>query len=218
MSAEYAVIGLGIFGRNVATSLAESGQSVLAIDADPDIVESLSSELEAVVCADATDEDALKELQIERVSCVVVAIGAESREASILVATLCIQLGIPRVVARALSELHARVLRAVGAHEVVSPEVEMGQRLARRLAHPNVLERLDLGDAHVLAEIQVPEGFSGKTLIELDIRRRFGVSVVAIKRGTFTHATIDGEEQLEGGDVMVVIGPDAAVERIAQLA
>ncbi len=216
--AEYAVIGLGIFGANVAAALEESGQSVLAIDADPEVVQALADELEAVVCADATDEVSLRELQLDRVSCAVIAIGAESREASILTTALCTQLGVPRVVARALSELHARVLRAVGAHEVVSPEVEMGQRLARRLAHPNVLDRLDLGDRHVLAEIQLPEAFADKTLIEMDIRRRYGVTVVAIRRGEITHATIGGDERLESGDIMVVIGPEAAIERIAALA
>lgn len=218
MAGEFVVIGLGIFGRNVANSLANAGQPVLGIDADPKTVQAVASELDRVVCADATDETSLRELQVERMTCAVVAIGAESQEASILVTALLHQLGLPRIVARSLGELHARVLRAVGADEVISPEEEMGRRLARRLAHPNVLERFDLGDRSILAELEVPEGFAGRSVVDLDIRRRHGVSVVAIRRGSITHAAIDGSEQFESGDVIVVIGPEASIDRLADLA
>lgn len=218
MSSEFLVIGLGAFGRNVALSLAEEGQSVLAMDSSRSLVQDLSATLDAVVCADATDEAALRELGVERVSCAVVAIGAESQEASILATAILHQIGVPRIVGRALSDLHARVLRAVGAHEVISPEVDMGQRLARRLAHPNVLERIDLGALTTLAEVEVPESFAGQTLIDLGVRRKVGVTVVAIRRGAVTLASLDGSEELASGDVLVVIGPEAAIERLADLA
>ncbi len=215
---EFAVIGLGVFGRHVALNLVRRGQSVVAIDRDPDEVEALAAELDATVCLDATDERALRELGLERVSCAVVAIGAESMEASILTTALLRQLGVPRIVARALDELHARVLFAVGAHEVFNPELEMGERLARRLAEPNVLERLDLGEGAQVAELEVPEQLAGQSLVDLDLRRRFGVSVVAIRTGDRVRATIDGTERLEGGSVMVVIGSPDAVRRLAKLA
>lgn len=218
MNAEFLVVGLGAFGRNVALSLAEAGQSVLAVDSSRDTVQGLSPRLDAVVCADATDEAALRELGVDRVSCAVVAIGAESREASILATAILHQIGVPRIVGRAVSELHARVLRAVGAHEVISPEVEMGQRLARRLAHPNVFERIDLGALTTLAEVAVPESFAGQSLIDLGVRRKVGVTVVAIRRGAVTLASLDGSEVLASGDVLVVIGPEAAIERLADLA
>jgi trk system potassium uptake protein TrkA len=215
MVGEFVVIGLGMFGRMVATSLAREGQAVLAIDNNEDEVARMAADLDAVVRADATDESALRELQLERMSCAVVAIGAESMEASILATALLRQIGVPRIVARSLSELHARVLRAVGAHEVVSPEVEMGQRLAYRLSHPNVLDRVELGANTELAELEVPAQYVGKTLVEIDVRRRFDITVVAIQRGGKIIANLRRDEKLGAGEVLVVIGSSDAVARFA---
>jgi trk system potassium uptake protein TrkA len=215
MVGEFVVIGLGMFGRMVATSLAREGQTVLAIDINEDEVNRMATELDAVVRADATDEEALRNLRLDRVSCAVVAIGAESMEASILATALLRQIGVPRIVARSLSDLHARVLRAVGAHEVVSPEVEMGQRLAYRLSHPNVLDRVDLGDNIELAELEVPAQYVGKTLVELDVRRRFDITVVAIHRGDKIVANPSRNEALQAGETLMVIGSSSAVARFA---
>jgi len=216
--ADFCVIGLGMFGRAVALSLASEGEAVLGVDTNQEEVDRIAAELDTVVCADATDEQALRELRIERIGCCVVAIGAESMEASILTTTLLRQLGVPHIVARALGPLHARVLRAVGAHRVVSPEWEMGESLARQLAHPSVLERFDLGDEVEVAEIEVPQTLVGRTLVELDIRRRFGVSVAAIRRGDRVYATLDGGEKIQAGDVLVVIGRDEGIADLAALA
>jgi trk system potassium uptake protein TrkA len=216
--ADFCVIGLGIFGRAVVLSLKAAGESVLAIDSNQDEVDRMASELDAVVRADATDEEALRELRIERFGCAVVAIGAESMEASILVTALLRQFGVPQIVARSLSILHGRVLRAVGAHQVVSPEWEMGQRLARQLAQPSVLERFDLGDEVEVAELEVPRAFVGHTLVELEVRRRFGVSVGAIRRMDRVLAMLEGGERLKEGDILVVIGPGAAIAKLAALA
>ncbi len=215
MVGEFAVIGLGMFGRMVATSLAREGQAVLALDINEEEVNRMATELDAVVRADATDEAALRDLRLDRMSCAVVAIGAESMEASILATALLRQIGVPRIVARSLSDLHARVLRAVGAHEVVSPEVEMGQRLAYRLSHPNVLDRVDLGDNIELAELEVPAQYVGRTLVELDVRRRFDITVVAIHRGGKIVANPSRDEALQAGEILVVIGSSGAVARFA---
>ena len=218
MPQQFVVIGLGTFGRNVALNLARSGQAVLAVDRSEAEVATLAGELDAVVCADASDESTLREIGVDRMACAVVAIGAESMEASILVTALLRQLGVPRIIARALTELHARVLHAVGAHEVVSPEAEMGLRLARRLAEPNVIARLELGGDAELAELAAPEAFVGKSLVELDVRRRFSVTVVALRRRGGTLANLGGEERVEAGDVMVAIGTPEAIRRLAALA
>jgi trk system potassium uptake protein TrkA len=215
MVGEFVVIGLGMFGRMVATSLAREGQAVLAIDINEDEVNRMATELDAVVRADATEEEALRDLRLDRMSCAVVAIGAESMEASILATALLRQIGVPRIVARSLSDLHARVLRAVGAHEVVSPEVEMGQRLAYRLSHPNVLDRVELGDNIELVELEVPAQYVGKTLVELDVRRRFDITVVAIHRGDKIVANPSRDEALREGETLMVIGSSGAVGRFA---
>jgi trk system potassium uptake protein TrkA len=139
-------------------------------------------------------------------------------EASILTTTLLKQLGVSQIVARALGPLHARVLRAVGAHRVVSPEWEMGESLARQLAQPSVLDRFDLGDEVEVAEIEAPRTFIGRTIVELDVRRRFSVSVAAIRRDDRISASISGGEEIRDGDVLVVIGRHEDVRTLAALA
>jgi trk system potassium uptake protein TrkA len=124
-------------------------------------------------------------------------------------------MGVPRIVARSVSELHGRVLHAVGAHEVFNPEEAMGQRLARRLAQPNVLEQLELGEGAELAEVGVPESVVGKSLIELEVRQKHAISVVAVRRGSTLKATLTGRERLESGDVLVVVGSTEAIARFA---
>jgi trk system potassium uptake protein TrkA len=215
MQGEFMVIGLGRFGRAVALQLSRQGQSVLAVDANPERVQALASEVSAAVCADTTDEATLIELHPEHLSCAVVAIGDQSVQGSILTTALLRQAGVPHIVARAVDELHGRVLRAVGAHDVVNPEKEIGLRLARRLLQPGVFEQIELGDEADLAEVAVPEIFVGKTLIELDLRRRHEVTAVAIQRQDKVRAALDGSERLESGDVLVVIGSREAIRRLA---
>lgn len=218
MVGKVVVIGLGMFGRNLVRHLARRGGSVLAIDRDEALVQEVAEEVDAAVCADATDEQALAELQLERMTCAVVAIGTDSTESSILATALLRQIGVPRIIARGVSELHGRVLYAVGAHEVVNPEEAMGERLARRLVQPNVLEHLDLGGGVELAEVEAPEGWVGKSLVELDVRREHGLSVVGVRRGGEVVAALDGDEEIESGDVLLAIGPPDSVAKVAALA
>jgi len=213
---EFAVIGLGRFGRALATSLIREGQVVLGVDSDPERVQALADEADSVVVADATDEEALTGLQLERMSCVVVTIGAKATEASILTTALLRQIGIPRIVARAFNELHARVLLAVGAHEVVKPEDEMGRRLALRLANPGIVDQIQLGDAQ-LAEVEAPQAFVGRSLAELDLRRRYKVTVLAVRRDAAVSSNPGAEDRVEAGDVLVVLGAPEDIKRVAAL-
>ncbi|RDV37537.1 TrkA family potassium uptake protein [Lujinxingia vulgaris] len=214
---QFAVIGLGQFGMSVARNLAHQGESVMAIDLDAELVENASQDADVAIRADATDERTLQELQLETMSCVVVAIGAHSIEASVLTTALLKQVGVPRIVARAMSDLHARVLRAIGADEVVNPEEEMGRRLAARLSQPSILEQVELGDSN-LAEVEAPEAFVGKTLADLDIRNRYAVSIMAIQRGDQVIANPMGGESLQSGDVLVVVGSVNSIRNLASLA
>lgn len=218
MSGEFAVIGLGQFGRAVALSLVREGAAVLAIDALQERAQLVEAEVDAVAVADATSELALEELGLERMSCVVVAMGARARETSILTTALLRQRGIPRIISRAANELHGRVLLAVGAHEIINPELQMGQRLARNLAHPTIMEQLALDDNTNLVELACPEQFIGKTADEVDMKRRYGVSLVALRRGAQVIASIGGSDKLQRGDRMLVVGPPASVRRVASLA
>ncbi|TVQ98688.1 MAG: TrkA family potassium uptake protein [Deltaproteobacteria bacterium] len=215
MHGEFAVIGLGRFGTSLALNLARQGQSVLAIDVSEDRVERLADEVDAAMTADTTQENVLDELRLGRIGTVIVAIGAESREASILTTALLRQRGTPRIVARAVSELHGRVLTAVGAHEIINPEDEMGARVAMKLAQPSLIDRLALGHNAELAEVETPEAFVGESLMSLDIRNRYHVSVVAIRRVDDVVSNPRATEKLRSGDILLVIGNHDAIRRLA---
>ncbi len=217
MSGEFAVIGLGQFGQAIATSLAAQGQAVLAVDRDMVPIEEIQDDVDAAVQADATDENALYGLRLEQMSVVIVAMGAHSVEASILTTALLKEMGVPRIIARAANDLHARILRSVGASEVIDPEQEMGTRLARRLSQPSIVDQIDLGNAEI-AEVEAPEAFVGQSLAELDLRNQYRVSVLAIRRGDSVDANPRADHRLESGDVLVVIGLREAVNRVAALA
>lgn len=218
MSGDFAVIGAGRFGRSVAERLASRNRSVLVVDRDPEQVQSLAHLVDAAVCLDATDEQAFAELRLDQYGCVIVAVGADSIEGSVLVTALLRQAGVARIVARAITTLHARVLLAVGAHEVVNPEKSMGEQLADDLCHPNVMSRLQFADGTTLAEVECPQAFGGKSLVDLDVRNRYGVTVVAIRRGGAELSRPDPMMALGAGDVLVVLGTLEAIERLGSLA
>ncbi|MFB6352408.1 MAG: TrkA family potassium uptake protein [Bradymonadaceae bacterium] len=214
MAGEYAVIGIGRFGEALARRLTQLGQPVLAVD---NRMERVQNEVAAAVCADATDEDALHELRLEAMTCVVVAIGSQATEASIMSTTLLAQFGVPRIVARANTQLHGRILRAVGAHDIVNPEYEIGERLARRLSQPNIVDQFQLGDS-IVAEIAAPETFVGQTLAEIDLRNRFGLSVIAFQRAGDVHSNPRADDRVQDNDTLVVIGEAGAVDELSSLA
>lgn len=215
---EFAVIGLGRFGTALARSLAREECSVLALDQSSERVNALSDIVDMAVEGDSTDESVLDELHIQRINTVIVAIGAESREASILTTALLRQRGVPYILARAVSDLHRRVLQAVGAHEIVNPEEEMGLRLAARLAQPSLIDRIDLGPHAELAEVEAPEAFVGRSLMALDVRNRYHVSIVAIRRGDDVVANPRATEEISSGDILLMVGNPGDVRRIAALA
>jgi trk system potassium uptake protein TrkA len=215
MSGDFAVIGLGQFGRAVALHLVDQGAAVLAVDANAERAKLVEASVDAVVVADATEEAALAELGLERMSCVVVAMGLRAKDTSIMVTALLRQRGVRRVVSRATSDLHGRVLLAVGAHEIVNPEQEMGARLAHHLANPHVVDQFALGRDLVVAEIEAPEAFVGKTLRESGVRQKAQVTIVLIRRGAHVISTLDPDERLASRDVLVVLGTPAAVRQFA---
>ncbi len=211
----FAIIGLGRFGRAVARNLVAVGEAVLAIDKDRSRLDMVSTEVDSVAVADTTSEAAVAALGLERMTSVVVAIGSRATEASALTTAILRELDIPHIVARAFDDRHARLLRAVGAHEVLNPEDEMGRRLALRLAHPTVIDQIPVGE-HVLSEIETPESLVGRSLSELRLKERWGVTLIAIHRGGRTRVDPESEEELESGDVLVLLGDRESVQRLAE--
>jgi trk system potassium uptake protein len=217
MAGEFAVIGLGHFGRSVAAHLVREGNAVLAIDRNPERAQMVSDEVDAVMVADATVEVALAELGLERMTCVVVAMGVSAKETSIMVTALLRQRGVPKIVSRAFDELHARVLLAVGAHEIVSPEQDMGARLARHLSQPNVEDEIILGAHDLLAAVHTPHALVGLPAHAQEIVPRFNVEILAVVREDTVITKDLSELRMQTGDRLLVLGDVRAVRRFAAL-
>jgi len=213
---EIIVIGLGRFGSSLASTLIEMGHEVLGIDADEEAVQMHAGLLTHVVQADTTNEHTLRQLGVGDAVTAVVAIGADI-EASVLTTGALVDLEIPNIWAKALTQSHGRILQRVGAHHVVFPEAEMGSRVARLLTGA-LIEYLALDDDFVLIETQVPRTLAGKRLGDTDLRAHFKVTVVCIKPEgqAFTYAesaTVLGEH-----DLIVVAGHRGDIERFADIA
>lgn len=215
---DFAVIGLGRFGLSVVRTLTRYGYPVLAVDSKQELIEEIADEVDGAACVDTTDKDALVELDMGKFSCVVVGIGSSSLEASILTTALLSQIGCPRIISRAIHSLHEKVLRSVGAHEVVNPEAEIGKRLAEKLSKPYLIEQINLGPDLNLAEMGTPQKFSGKALVDLKLRNEYDISVVAIYRGDTVISNPGAHEVIQPEDKLVVIGSSQAVSRVTGLA
>ena len=182
MKQNYAIIGLGRFGGSICRTLVESGQEVLAIDSNEERVNEYMNIATHAVVGNAQDESTLRSLGIRNFDHVIVAIG-EDIQASILVTLMVKEMGVPNVLAKAQNEYHAKVLERVGADRVVHPERDMGVRIAHNLVSRNILDFIELSDEFSLAEIKVSNPkFFNKSLIEVNFRHRFGLTVVAIRR------------------------------------
>jgi trk system potassium uptake protein TrkA len=201
----FGVIGLGRFGYHVARTLAQGGAEVIACDVDEEKVREISEYVSLAYVLDATDAKALKESGIANVDTAVVSIG-ENIEASILIVVQLKELGVKEIVAKAVNPLHGKVLEKLGVDRVVYPEKEMAIRVAHSLLAGEFIEEIPIGEKHSLFELKAFDFMLGKTLRELDIRKRFGVSVLAIKRGENLIINPMGDEKILPGDILVVLG------------
>ncbi|WP_370296212.1 TrkA family potassium uptake protein [Rossellomorea marisflavi] len=181
MKKEFVVIGLGRFGGSIVRSLAEQGMEVMAIDMDEDKVNEFSSTASHAVVADSTDESVLKSLGIRNFDHVIVAIG-DNIQSSILTTIMLKEIGVKKITVKAQNDYHEKVLRKIGANQVVHPERDMGRRIAHNIVSNNVLDYLELSDEHSIVELVANEKLSGNSLIDLDIRAKYGINIVAIKR------------------------------------
>lgn len=209
---EFVVIGLGRFGGSICRELTNLGMSVLAIDKKEEVVNDYSEIVTEAVVADTTDESVLKNLGIRNFDHVIVAIG-DDIQSSILTTSILKEIGVKKVTAKALNEHHEKVLKKIGADQIVHPERDMGRRLAHNLVSSNVLDYLELSDKHSLVEIAVNQSFAGKTIIELDVRARYGLNIVAIRRNHDMIVSPQASEVILEGDILVVIGSNQDITR-----
>lgn len=202
---EYAVIGLGRFGASLARTLEEQGNSVLAIDNDPELVQSIADFTTQAATLDATNEDALRVVDISSFETVIVAI-SEDFEANLLITSALKSLGVKHVISKALTDRQRDILLRIGADRVVQPEQSAGRRLAYELSSPTVLERMPLGQQHSLVELVAPASLTHQSIAQLDVRSRYGVTVVLIHRGDEVIAPPPPDLILQTNDVLFVLG------------
>ena len=219
MARQTLVIGLGQFGMALARALAQHGSEVLAVDSNEQHIADIAPHVTDAVLMDAMDEDELARLAPAQRDACVCAIGDDNREGSIIVTALLKQLGATNIIARATDDLHARILTLVGAHEVIHPERNFGQRLAIRLAWRNVVNVMPLGGNLVLTEINAPESFWGRTLAELALPKRFSVTVAAVRRQSeegMQAAIPDPRKPLQQGDILMLVSTEANAHRLTE--
>lgn len=209
----YAVFGLGRYGVAVARELVSNGAEVIAVDVDEKIVNSAADELPICKCADITDPDVIRQLGISNVDVVIIAM-ANSLEASVMAVTLCKEIGVKTVIAKSGNEMHQKILSRVGADKVVFPENESGVRLAKNLLSSGFVDMVSLAKNVSMIELDVQPDWAGKNLIELNLRKKYSINVVAIRRGEAVTVDLDPHAPLQEGDNLIVI---ANPEKLAKL-
>ena len=212
----YIVIGLGLFGAEVARKLCEQGCEVLAMDVRSDLVQQVAVDVTHAVVGDGQDKGVLKALGAGDFDCAIIAIG-DDLAASVLTTMNLKELGVPYVVCKAHDETHRRVLEKLGVDRVVIPECEFAGKLARSLSSHNVLDYIELSEDYGILEVPAPKSWIGKTLKDLNVRAKLGVNIIAVESGKETNVSPSADYRIRSGDIMVVLGDNLALEAVQKL-
>ncbi len=209
----YGVFGLGWYGMAVAKELVESGAQVLAVDKDPDVVNRAAGEIPLCKCGDTTLPEVIEKLGVSNLDVVIVSM-AEHFEAGLLTVSLCKEAGVPMVIAKCGNETHRSILYRVGADKVIFPEKESGKRLAKNLLTSGFADMIELSHEVAMLEMDVKDQWVGKSLVELALRRRYSINVVAIGKGERVSTTIDPTIPLEKDMKLVVLANKEKLNKI----
>ena len=212
----YLVIGLGLFGSEVARQLCVQGCEVLAMDIRTDLVQQVAEDVTHAVVGDGQDKDVLKALGAGNFDCAIIAIG-DDLAASVLTIMNLKELNVPYIVCKAHDETHRRVLEKLGADRVVIPECEFAGRLARSLSSHNVLDYIELSPDYGILEVPAPKSWIGKSLKDLNVRAKLGVNIIAVESGKETNVSPSADYVVCSGDIMVVLGENKALEAVQKL-
>lgn len=211
----YAVFGLGRYGIAVAKKLAGSGAQVLAVDINEEVVDSLANEVPYCKCADVTVPETFELLGIKNVDVAVIAM-ANSLEASVMAIALCKEAGVETVIAKCGSEMHGKIFTRVGADRVIFPESESGTRLAKNLLNSGFTDMVDLSEEVSMVESDVPDNWVDKNLIELNLRKKYGINVVAVRKGDEVSVNINPEEPLTKDMKLIVIAQTKILAKLSR--
>lgn len=214
----FVVIGMGQFGTAVATELSALGHEVLALDGEEENVQKVADQVTHAVTGDARDPAVLRALGVRNYDCAIVAVGDDVGNSALITLNLK-DLGVKRVICKAQSHVHRKVLEKIGADRVLFPEHEMGVKLAQGLSSSSVLNFIELSEDYGIVEIAIPRAWQGQTIRDLDIRARYHVNIIAIRRGAEGELNIapGAEYRLESGDVVVTLGRNDDINRLQDL-
>ena len=213
MNQTYAVFGLGRYGTAVARELVKNGAEVLAVDSDEEKVNAVIDELPFCKCADVTDPDVLRQLGVSNVDVVIIAM-ANNLEASVMTTMLCKELGVKTVIAKCASEMNCRILSRVGADKVIFPENESGIRLAKNLLSDGFMDIIELSSDVSMVELDIRPEWVGKNLMELNLRKRYSINVVALIKDKKISTMIDPEKKLDQSMKLIVIANVAKLKKL----
>ncbi len=209
----YAVFGLGRYGTAVAKELVENGMEIIAVDIEQRIINDAAAYLPVCKCADVTDAEVISRLGIGNIDTVIVCM-AGNLEASVMAVTLCKEAGVRNVIAKCANEMQQKILLRVGADKVVFPENESGVRLAKNLLSSGFIDMISLSKDVSMVEIDVKEEWCGKNLIELNLRKKYGFNIVALKKGEAVTVNINPEQPLDAETTMIVIANTAKLGKL----
>ena len=212
----YAVIGLGRFGSALARQLCKLGAEVLALDVKGDYVQQIANDVTHAVVGDAQDKEVLRALGVRNLDCAVIAIG-DNLAASVLITMNLKELGVPYIVCKAHDETHRKVLEKLGVDRVVIPEHEYAQRLARTLNSHNVLDYIELSEDFGILDVPAPKSWIGKSLRELNVRAKLGVTIIAVENSGKTNVSPTADYAVGEGDTLVMLVDNVALEKVQKL-
>lgn len=207
------VFGAGRFGRSLATTLFDHGVEVMIVDHDYDLIQSLSTKVTTAIQCDLTDEAAVNELGISNFDIAVIAIGS-NLEASIMATLASKDRGVPRIIAKATSEMQARILEKIGADQIIYPEIDMGERLARSISGSNLMEYIHFSDEYSIVEVKTKKEWVGKNLVDLDFRNKYHLNVIAYRRNGRTIVAPSAKDTFERDDVLILIGEEKYIDAL----
>lgn len=212
----YAVIGLGRFGSSIARSLYKSGADVIAIDVHEELVNSIADDVTRAVTADCKNKEDLRRLGVDECDCVIVALGTNFAS-SVLITMNVISLGVKYVICKAHDSTHREILEKLGANKVIQPERDVAEKTARSLTSPNFLEFIELSDEFSIIEIAPPKSWVGREVRELNVRNKYNVNIIAVKKGDKVNVSVSADYRISNDIKLVLLGEFDAINQIKRI-
>ncbi|MBQ9624909.1 MAG: TrkA family potassium uptake protein [Clostridia bacterium] len=210
---KYAVLGIGRFGQNLAIELTNLGNEVLAVDLNEEHLAAIQEYVTHVAIADITDEDAVRDLGIEDFDGVIIGVGHDIQN-SIMCAIICKELNVPKLWAKASTEMHAKALIKIGVDRAILVEKEMGIRVAHHMAHSNIVDYIALSDDYQMAELEVKPEWINKTISQINFRNKYGLNIIGVRRGEHFNISALADYTIMEKDVLCVIGKNSSIDKL----